>query len=81
MDTSSSVRRHGNLAVRIDQDERSLAVRPVGELDIASRPGARGLPAAGTRERRGIGRPRSHTRDVHRFSGRSSVAVGRCALA
>jgi anti-anti-sigma factor len=38
MDTSSSVRRHGNLAVRIDQDERSLAVRPVGELDIASAP-------------------------------------------
>jgi anti-sigma B factor antagonist len=38
MDTSSSVRRRGNLAVRIDQDERSCAVRPVGELDIASAP-------------------------------------------
>jgi anti-sigma B factor antagonist len=36
MDTSSSVRRQGNLAVRIDEDEGSLAVRPVGELDIAS---------------------------------------------
>ena len=36
MDSSISVRRRGNLAVRIDQDGRSLAVRPVGELDIAS---------------------------------------------
>ena len=36
MDSSISVRRRGNLAVRIDQDGRSLAVRPAGELDIAS---------------------------------------------
>ncbi len=38
MDASISVRRHGNLSVRIDQDGRSLTVRPVGELDIASAP-------------------------------------------
>ncbi len=38
MATSISVRRHGGLTIRIDQDEQSLVVRAVGELDIASAP-------------------------------------------
>ena len=38
MATSISVRKHGGLTVRIDQDGYSLAVRAVGELDIASAP-------------------------------------------
>jgi anti-anti-sigma factor len=36
MASSISARRHGRLTVRIDQDRHSLAVRAVGELDIAS---------------------------------------------
>ena len=38
MADSISVRRHGHLSVRIDQAVESLAVRAVGELDIASAP-------------------------------------------
>jgi anti-sigma B factor antagonist len=38
MATSTSVRRHGGLTIRIDQDERSLVVRAVGDLDIDSAP-------------------------------------------
>ena len=38
MGTRISVRRHGPLTVRVDQEDDSVAVRAVGELDIASSP-------------------------------------------
>ncbi len=39
MASSISVRRHGPLTIRVEQDRNSLVLRAVGELDIASAPG------------------------------------------
>jgi anti-sigma B factor antagonist len=36
---SISVRRHGELTIRIEQDRESVVLRASGELDIASAPG------------------------------------------
>jgi anti-anti-sigma factor len=36
---SISVRRHGPLTIRVEQDRNSIVLRAIGELDIASAPG------------------------------------------
>ena len=39
MASSISVRKHGPLTIRIEQDRNSIVLRASGELDIASAPG------------------------------------------
>ena len=39
MANSISVRKHGPLTIRVEQDRNAIVLRAVGELDIASAPG------------------------------------------
>jgi stage II sporulation protein AA (anti-sigma F factor antagonist) len=39
MGNSISVRKHGPLTIRVEQDQKSIVLRAGGELDIASAPG------------------------------------------